>query len=81
MVATHTLRRAKNRKQFLAAAAKVLPFPIEVISGREEARLIYRGVSETIADSVGELVIDIGHGSAVFSEKTQTGRVSRVGVI
>ena len=55
MVATHTLRRAKNRKQFLAAASNILPFPIEVISGREEARLIYRGVSETIADSVGSL--------------------------
>ncbi|WP_290570557.1 exopolyphosphatase [Idiomarina sp.] len=67
VVATHTLRRAKNRKQFLAAAAKVLPFPIEVISGREEARLIYRGVSETIADSVGELVIDIGGGSSEFA--------------
>ncbi|HAD48393.1 MAG TPA: exopolyphosphatase, partial [Idiomarina sp.] len=53
--------------QFLAAAAKVLPFPIEVISGREEARLIYRGVSETIADSVGELVIDIGGGSSEFA--------------
>ncbi|RUO45127.1 exopolyphosphatase [Idiomarina aquatica] len=67
VVGTHTLRRAKNRKQFLAAAARVMPYPIEVISGREEARLIYRGVCETIAEKGSELVIDIGGGSSEFA--------------
>ncbi|WP_404401840.1 exopolyphosphatase [Idiomarina seosinensis] len=67
VVATHTLRKAKNRKRFLAEAAKVLPFPIEVISGREEARLIFRGVSETNAENGLQLVIDIGGGSTEFA--------------
>ncbi|MGM0526746.1 MAG: exopolyphosphatase [Pseudomonadota bacterium] len=67
VVATHTLRKAKNRKQFLQAAAKVLPYPIEVISGREEARLIYLGVAETSADLGAQLVIDIGGGSSEFA--------------
>lgn len=43
-VATQTLREAKNRDDFLVQAEKTLGFPIEVISGREEARLIYAGV-------------------------------------
>ncbi|MBL4857022.1 MULTISPECIES: exopolyphosphatase [unclassified Idiomarina] len=68
VVATHTLRKAKNRKRFLAEAAKVLPFPIEIISGREEARLIFRGVAETSSESTGsQLVIDIGGGSTEFA--------------
>ncbi|RUO64893.1 exopolyphosphatase [Idiomarina ramblicola] len=67
VVATHTLRKAKNRKRFLAEAAKVLPFPIEVISGREEARLIFRGVAETSSESGAQLVIDIGGGSTEFA--------------
>ena len=44
-VATQTLREAKNRDFFLEKASAILGFPIEVISGREEARLIYQGVS------------------------------------
>ena len=44
-VATQTLREARNRDEFLSAAHKVLGFPIDVISGREEARLIYAGVA------------------------------------
>ncbi|MCK7459377.1 Ppx/GppA phosphatase family protein [Idiomarina aminovorans] len=67
VVATHTLRKAKNRKKFLAEAAKVLPFPIEVISGREEARLIFCGVAETSSESGSQLVIDIGGGSTEFA--------------
>ena len=43
-VATQTLREAKNRDVFLTQAEKLLGYPIEVISGREEARLIYSGV-------------------------------------
>lgn len=63
VVATHTLREAKNREQFLLRAEQVLPFPISIISGHEEARLIYRGVSETSAIQGPRLVIDIGGGS------------------
>lgn len=60
-VATQTLREARNRDVFLAQANKVLGFPIDVISGREEARLIYQGVAQMLpASSERRLVIDIG---------------------
>lgn len=60
-VATQTLREAKNRDVFLSQAEKVLGFPIEVISGREEARLIYSGVVNLLPQSEEKrLVIDIG---------------------
>ncbi len=60
-VATQTLREARNRDEFLAQAHRVLGFPIDVISGREEARLIYQGVAHLLPQS-GErrLVVDIG---------------------
>jgi exopolyphosphatase/guanosine-5'-triphosphate,3'-diphosphate pyrophosphatase len=61
---TNTLRQAKNRDQFLERAQKALGHPIEVISGREEARMIYLGVAHTVPDEGGRrLVIDIGGGS------------------
>ena len=60
-VATQTLREARNRDAFLAQARKILGFPIEVITGREEARLIYLGVSHLLPDSdERRLVVDIG---------------------
>ena len=60
-VATQTLREARNRDAFLSAAHKALGFPIEVIAGREEARLIYLGVSHLLPDSdERRLVVDIG---------------------
>jgi len=59
-VATQTLREAANRDEFLARAQNVLGHPIEVISGREEARLIYAGVSCLQPSDVPRLVIDIG---------------------
>ena len=59
-VATQTLREARNRDQFLARAQAVLGFPIEVISGREEARLIYAGVARLQPSDVPRLVVDIG---------------------
>ena len=60
-VATQTLREARNREEFLARACKILGFPIDIISGREEARLIYQGVAHMLPQS-GErrLVVDIG---------------------
>ena len=60
-VATQTLREARNRDVFLAGASKLLGFPIDVISGREEARLIYQGVSRLLPQSdERRLVVDIG---------------------
>ncbi|MDB5860745.1 MAG: Ppx/GppA phosphatase [Ramlibacter sp.] len=60
-VATQTLREARNRDVFLARAHQVLGFPIDVISGREEARLIYLGVAHLLPQSdERRLVVDIG---------------------
>ena len=59
-VATQTLREARNRNAFLARAQEVLGHPIEVISGREEARLIYAGVARLQTAEDPRLVIDIG---------------------
>ena len=60
-VATQTLREARNRDEFLARANKILGFPIDVISGREEARLIYQGVANMLPQSdERRLVVDIG---------------------
>jgi len=85
-VATQTLREARNRDAFLARAQAGLGFPIEVISGREEARLIYAGVARLQPSSVPRLVIDIGgrstemilgHGrKPVRAESFQVGSVS-----
>lgn len=73
-VATHTLREAVNRNTFLSLAEQSLGFPIEIISGSEEARLIYQGVarSESIDNSC--LVVDIGGGSTeiVLGHATNT---------
>ncbi|HEY0954080.1 MAG TPA: Ppx/GppA phosphatase family protein [Roseateles sp.] len=59
-VATQTLREARNRNAFLARAQAVLGHPVEVISGREEARLIYAGVARLQPSDKPRLVIDIG---------------------
>lgn len=59
-VATQTLREARNRDAFLARARAVLGYPIEVISGREEARLIFAGVARLQPSDRPRLVIDIG---------------------
>lgn len=66
VVATHTLRKAHNAKEFLQAAKKVFPFPIEIISGAEEARLIYQGVAHTNHQTGQRLIVDIGGGSTEF---------------
>ncbi len=63
-VGTNTLREANNSAWFIEQAEAVLGFPIDIISGIEEARLIYLGVSETLKEDLGRrLVIDIGGGS------------------
>src|SRR5260221_9677018 len=68
VVGTNALRVAKNSPQFLREARQVLGFPIEIISGREEARLIYLGVAHAlpVADrekNARRLVVDVGGGS------------------
>ena len=64
VVGTNTLRRARNADAFLARAEEALGHPVEVISGIEEARLIYLGVSHHTDSTDGSnLVIDIGGGS------------------
>ncbi len=60
---TYTLRRASNTRDFVREAAKVLNHPIEIISGQEEARLIYQGVAHTQHIEGQVLVVDIGGGS------------------
>lgn len=63
-VATSALRQAKNSSHVLATFEAALGFPIEVIAGREEARLIWIGAAHTLpADGTRRLVIDIGGGS------------------
>jgi exopolyphosphatase/guanosine-5'-triphosphate,3'-diphosphate pyrophosphatase len=71
VVGTNALRRAKRKRWFLERARAALGHPIEIISGLEEARLIYSGVVHTSPSSPDKrLVIDIGGGSteAVIGE-------------
>jgi len=66
-VATNTFRVARNAGTFLPQAEAALGFPIDIIGGHEEARLIYLGVSHVLpASSEPRLVIDIGGGSTEF---------------
>jgi len=66
-VGTNTLRTARNGPQFLVLAERALGHPIEIISGIEEARLIYMGVSRSYAvDGKRRLVMDIGGGSTEY---------------
>lgn len=63
IVATYTLRKAVNAKDFIEQAEQILSLPIEILPGKEEARLIYNGVSHNHPDIEKALVIDIGGGS------------------
>jgi len=61
---TSTIRRAREDSAFMAEAERALGHPIEVISGIEEARLIYKGVTHSLPRNDGRrLVMDIGGGS------------------
>ncbi len=64
-VGTNTLRQGRNAREFIARAEEILGHRIEVISGREEARLVYQGVAHSLQQDGGgrRLVIDIGGGS------------------
>jgi len=64
IVGTNTLRRARNSSDFMDEAQSILGKPIEIISGREEARLIFSAVSHAAPDpDTQRLVMDIGGGS------------------
>ena len=67
VVGTNALRMAKNAGPFLRRAEDTLGFPIEIIPGREEARLIYLGVVHSLPlSNQNRLVVDIGGGSTEF---------------
>ncbi len=64
IVGTNALRKAKNSRQFIQAAEAALGFSIEIISGFEEARLVYLGAAQTLQGDRGRrMVVDIGGGS------------------
>jgi len=86
-VATQTLREARNRDEFLSRAQAALGFPIEVISGREEARLIFAGVARLQISRQPRLVIDIGGrstemilGRGLQPEQAESFQVGSVGL-
>ena len=63
-VATNTVRVARNGADFLELASRALGYPIEVIAGREEARLIYVGAAHSLPqDHRMRMIVDIGGGS------------------
>lgn len=67
VVGTNALREARNRAEFIRRAEEIVNHQVEVVSGREEARLIYLGVSHTFPGRAGRrLVADIGGGSTEF---------------
>lgn len=64
IVGTNTLRVAKNAGEFLQHAEQILDHEIDIISGREEARMLYLGVAQSMSEHLSEkLVMDIGGGS------------------
>ncbi len=66
-VGTSALRVAKNADEFIPKAEIALGHPIEIVAGREEARLIYLGVAHSLPASPDRrLVVDIGGGSTEF---------------
>lgn len=83
VVATNTVRIARNSRTFLQLAEKAIGYPIEVISGEEEGRLIYMGVACTLdEDSERRLVIDIGGGSTelVLGQGSEIEEVNSFGI-
>ena len=67
VVATHTLREARNVDAFIESASQHFRAPIEVISGPEEARLIFEAVAHTQSIDGRFLVFDVGGGSTEFA--------------
>jgi len=83
VVATNTLRVAKNAHEFLPDAERAIGYPVEIISGEEEGRLIYMGVAGALAlPDEDRLVIDIGGGSTevILGRGSESKRVESVGI-
>jgi len=83
VVGTNTLRIAKNAAAFLPAAEQAIGYPIEIISGEEEGRLIYMGVGSALASAAERrLVIDIGGGSTelILGRGPEIQRVESFGI-
>jgi len=83
VVATNTLRVAKNAHEFLPDAERAIGCPVEIISGEEEGRLIYMGVAGALASPDEErLVIDIGGGSTevIFGHGSEIKCVESFGI-
>ena len=75
VVGTNTLRQARNSDEFIQQAEQALGHPVEIISGIEEARLIYLGVAHSLAeDGMRRMVVDIGGGSTevIIGERFET---------
>lgn len=66
VVGTNALRDAENSQQFIERAEAMLGARIEIIAGREEARLIYLGAAHALAENGRRLIVDIGGGSTEF---------------
>ena len=67
IVGTNTLRQAKNAEQFIIKAEQALGHPIHIVSGIEEARLIYQGVAHSLAGNANNrFVMDIGGSSTEY---------------
>jgi exopolyphosphatase/guanosine-5'-triphosphate,3'-diphosphate pyrophosphatase len=82
-VGTTTLRSARNTAAFLPLAGQALGYPIEIISGEEEGRLIYMGVARAVGrPAERRLVIDIGSGSTeiVHGQGDDIGAVESFGI-
>ena len=63
-VGTQTIRVARNNREFIEKAQQVLGFPIEILPGQEEARLIFEGCSHCLpASTKKRFIVDIGGGS------------------
>ena len=83
VVGTNTLREMRDADAFMAASEAALGHPVEVVSGVEEARLIYLGVARSLGDEGGRrLVVDIGGGSTevVIGEGAQPLRMESLEV-
>jgi exopolyphosphatase/guanosine-5'-triphosphate,3'-diphosphate pyrophosphatase len=72
-VGTYTLRCIANRSEFLAAAQRVFPYPIDIISGETEARLVFLGATAHAVPDQQHLFIDIGGGSTELIVGNQQG--------
>jgi len=86
IVGTNTLRTAKNSAEFIRKAEKALGHPIDVISGIEEARLIYQGVANSLGSNANSrFVMDIGGGSTEYiigiNDIAQTKESLRMGCV